>query len=419
MTALELLRWGDLEARRRRVERRGLGRLPPLVWSGLFAAALVAEVARRGWIPGAGLVAIVILVTHTGLFFLAPFRTFWRHDSKFLARLPLDGDALYRLSFLRALRATGLITLPCLIASGAVALFGAFELGARLAVVCGVAALGAGVLAPAVTLLAGAAVANEKAQSIINSFGGEFQAPKNTMLGALPGFGATFVVVCLYAGRSWVLGGNPETGVWMIAVGCAVPLLAGSWAFLRARAVMPAALREVAALDQERLAHVDLVTPSALERLFARFFSAPIQNVVVKDISLLRRRFPLGYFLFALCIGTLWLVAWLGEPLESPWLFGATLLFCAHTAVMAYRSVSPPTEEIVLLRSLPVVRRDWVAVKRGYGWYRLWVFLVAGATPLLWVEAFAPTLLWFFAAVGVVGTIAIHVAVSDNQGALR
>jgi hypothetical protein len=216
-----------------------------------------------------------------------------------------------------------------------------------------------------------------------------------------------------------VLSADQPTGAWVLALGFGIPVVLQSWAFMRARAVMPAALREVAALDQERLAHVDLVTPSRLEQLFLRCWSPPIRNLLSKDISLLRRRYPLGYFLFVVCLGILWLLLWLGRSLDSPWLLGSVLLFGVHTGIMAWRSANPPTEEPVLLRSLPMSMARCRQAKRGYGCFRLWVFLILGATPLLTLAAFSLSLLGFFMVVAVLGTVGIYIAASDNSVALR
>jgi hypothetical protein len=394
VTGRGLLAWGDREERRRRRARAGPASLSPWVWSAAGGALLFAEVARRlGAFTGAEPALesashtwlAACLAAHIIVFFGAPFRTYWRHDSALLARLPIPGAALFRLALLRSLRATARVLVPC--AAGALAFgpFVAWEAALRHLALAAIAAAGAGLLAPAVALAAGAAVASDKADALMESFGGEFRAPRTTWLGALPGLGATAVAVALLAASPWALGGRAVGGEAVtFGLGLLVPLAAIAWALARADRIMRAALREVSALDQERLAHVDRSTPSRIERAwFGAVLGGPARLVAHKDASLSRRRYPSPYFLFPLGIAALWVLAAARPGDLLAW--SAAILAClgAYAAVMARRLVSPPVEQPRLLRSLPIPPAAVVAAKRWQVALRVLLFSVAGGAPLV------------------------------------
>lgn len=396
MNARRLLRWGDVEESRRRRARRGPAALPAWLWSAALALALGLLVARSmlgaaaavdaaavdaaaGAGAGAGRVAgnaavagasmlwlAALAVGHVLVVFGAPFRLFWRRDAALIGRLAIPGKTLFTVALLRTLRATGHALLPCAVAAAAFLLgpHGAPDLALRHLALAAVAALVAGCLGPAAALAAGAVVASDRAQAVMGSLGGEFQAPRTSWLGLLPGLTGTALALVLMAAVPWLQGGGHMQVVgepWLLLVPAAVvPVLAVLWALRRADAIMPAAAREVAALDQERLAHVDLVQPSRLERLVADALGnrpgAP-GLIFAKDARLARRRYPIPFFLGPVGLVALLVVAATSNADGSgdmlAWAAALSAGLGAYGVVMAGRLAAPPIEHLGFLHTLP------------------------------------------------------------------
>ncbi|HEU5057519.1 MAG TPA: hypothetical protein VFU21_13385, partial [Kofleriaceae bacterium] len=328
LTARRLLAWGDLDDRRRRAARRSpLARISPWLVSCLAGIALGGEVYRRLALDEdpAGALRLWLALTvaaHVLVLFGSPHRLYWRRDSALLARLPVPGGALYRLALVRSARAAGRVALAA--ATSALA-FGpelGWDLVLRLELLVAVAAAGAAGLGPAAALVAGAVVASDRAQAMLGEIAGEFKAPRTSWLGILPGVAGSALVVALVVLAPWAAGAPAEGAriPVLLAASLAVPVLAALAALARADRVIPAALREVSALDQERLAHIDRVGPSRLERASFRLLpSAGARLVARKDSSLTRRRFPSPYFIAPTGTAVLWLMAWLGGARVVPW----------------------------------------------------------------------------------------------------
>jgi hypothetical protein len=209
-------------------------------------------------------------------------------------------------------------------------------------------------------LAAGAAVSSDKVQAALDSFGGEFRGPRTSWLGVLPGVTGTAVALVILGAAPWARGEAETTmiGAPALLLGGAVlvSIAAAAWALARAGGIMAVALREVVALDQERLAHVDLVTPSLIERLVAgRVLGGADRAGVVfdKDARLLRRRFPIPFFLGVVGLATLVIVGWTQPADALMWAATIAAGLGVYGAVMARRLVSPPTEHPRFLRSLP------------------------------------------------------------------
>jgi hypothetical protein len=372
MNARRLLGWGDLEDRRRRQARRGLAAWPLWLHAVLGGLVLAAEVARRLGLLGsaaagdatlAGASKLVLLIAAAGqtlVVFGAPFRLYWRHDAPVLSRLAVGGRALFAVALVRSARAAGrAFLLPALGALVLVAVPGGVDLALRHLAVIAAAALMAGLLAPAMALAAGAMVASDKVQAALDSFGGEFRAPRTSWLGVLPGVTGTAVALVILGAAAWARGEAETTmiGSPALLLGAAVlvSIAAAGWALGRADAIMAVALREVVALDQERLAHVDLVTPSRIERLVAGVLRGPDRAGVVfdKDARLLRRRYPIPFFFGVVGLASLVIVGWTQPADALMWAAAIAAGVGAYGAVMARRLGSPPTEHPRFLRSLP------------------------------------------------------------------
>ena len=143
-----LLRWADLDERRRRGGRPS-GALALALGAGLGLAAIA--LGRDGWLdgariaPGPAYLVVVALVAMVPTMMMAPHRMFWRHDAALVARLPVPGAALWWVALVRAARGAALgavVAAPTAIVA-AVADAGT---GARFAaVIAGLVAVGAAV----------------------------------------------------------------------------------------------------------------------------------------------------------------------------------------------------------------------------------------------------------------------------------
>ncbi|MCP4446096.1 MAG: hypothetical protein GY811_12225 [Myxococcales bacterium] len=393
-----LIRWANLEERRRRLHNGGMQALPGAVLSVFLGGLLAVEVARRILMASeADFARAVISASHLWLavaicgylvgVFGASFRLFWRRDSKILASLPVPGRSLFALALWRSQRVALHVSIA--LACGLIA-FGVlvdWEVAARHLVPILLGFAGAAWLGPAASLAAGAIVASDKAQSMIAKMGGEFQAPRTTWLSLLPGLAATVVAVALISCAAWTLGGRPPGGsiVVVIAVGIGVPLASLAWAWARADLVVPAAVREVAALDQEILAHIERSTPSAIERGFFKVWlrDTGVVRVALKDAALSRRRYPSPYFLISCGIVGLWIVA--GTVPEAYLAWGGAVLaaLMVYAIVMARRYLSEPVEIPALLRSLPVSQQAAVGAKGAGALLRICTIALLGGVPVL------------------------------------
>lgn len=369
MTSASLIRWAGLEERRRRGASRGLLSLPGVVLSVVLGSLLGGEIARRLLLAtDANMLQTAVGASHIWVaagicgftvgIFGAPFRIYWRHDSKILASLPVPGKSLFALALWRSQRSAALVCLALACALVPLGVLTDMEVALRHLLLLALGYAGSAWLGPAATLAAGAVVASDKAQAVIASMSGEFQAPRTSWLGIMPGLAATGLALTIMAASPWALGARPVGGsIELIAalglVGPAVMLL---WAWSKADSVIPAAIREVAALDQEILAHVERSTPSVLERTFFKLTlsSAKARLLAFKDASLMRRRYPSPYFMIPCGTAALWIVAATQPDSYLPWagsIYGGLVVYAI---VMARRSWTPPVEIPRLLRTLPI-----------------------------------------------------------------
>jgi hypothetical protein len=367
-----LLAWGDLDERRR---RRALPltrlRWPARALAGAALAALVAERARLDPIAASRLVLAATVVMYAWVMLGTPARMYWRVDAPLLARLPIPGRALFDLALVRSLRATlaaSVVVAPAVAALLVAPAVGG-ELAARHAVVVGTAALAAALLLPAVALGAGTLIAGGKAAALVRGLaGGELAAPPVAWLGVLPGLAAAGVVLVVIASARWALGGSAT------AFGPAAPLFGGlaggaALAVLAARRaaaeVMPLAMREVAALDVQRLAHLEIHPPSRLERAIGRRLGARAALVHGKDARLLRRRFPLALLVGAATTGALWIVALVRPEAAWSWVLAIVGAFAGYALLVAWRLTTPPIE-LPYAATLPLAAADRARGKRAY-----------------------------------------------------
>jgi hypothetical protein len=395
ISARRLLEWGDLEERRRRAGRHAVARIPPWLVSCLGGALFAAEMLRRtgalgdaaaGGASVGGALRLWLAATaaaHVLVLFGSPQRLYWRRDAALLSRLPIAGGPLFRAALVRSARSAGRAALPC--ALGALA-FGpalGWPAAGRLVALVAAAGLCAGLLGPAVALAAGAVVASDKAQALIGQMGGEFQAPRTSWLGILPGSAAAGLILLLIAVQPWAVNPSsaPGSAVVALAAGLLLPLVAAAWALATAERVMPAALREVSALDQVRLAHVDLSRASRLERAWFAALSPRARRLADKDARLARRRYPSPYFLGPTGVVILWIIAATAGASALPWAGAILFGLAAYAVLIARRLVTPPVELPRLLRTLPVTPAEAASAKRAAVLLRALTWIVVGGAP--------------------------------------
>lgn len=402
MDAKRLLHWGDLEARRRRVaRRRGLSGLSPWIYSILAALVLAFVVGRAFRVFGADIAGdsdprtainlwlAAVACAHVIVLLGAPFRMYWRYDSMLLARTAVAGRPLFAVALIRSARAAAKVALPC--AAGALMLalgpVGSGDIAARHLALVAIAFAWAALFGPAVALGAGAIVASDRARAALSSLAGEFQPPKTSWLGILPGFAGTGLVLLLIALSDWTRGldrapvGEP---LYLLIIGAAVPVLCAVWAVARADAVMVAAIREVSALDQERLAHIELTRPSAIERLAGKSLGGRgARAVFEKDASLARRRYPIPFFFGVVGVIISWILAAAAPNDLMFWAGAISAGLGVYGVVMARRFVQPPIEHMQYVRTLPIAEADLVRAKRLH--VLMWVlsYMVIGAVPVV------------------------------------
>ncbi|MEZ4360501.1 MAG: hypothetical protein R3B48_09985 [Kofleriaceae bacterium] len=313
--------------------------------------ALAGDLAlgSRRWLwVTAGLGAVAML--------RIPFVLFWRPDAALLTRLPMRGRPLLDAALWASASVAAQALVPALLGAAALAfLEGAtFGLVLRHVALAGGVALATATLIPAVGVAAGALVVSGKAAQLLTGLG-EGAAPPTSWLGVLPGAVAAGVVLLCIDLRAWLLGGAPEVGAATpLLVGLAVASLAAALAARRAAdRVVPAILRDVSALDRQRLAPLELTPTSAALRALGRRASPQVGLLVDKHARLMGRRHPMASVLGALSLASLASVA-LWAP-EARTTFAAILaLGGAYAWLLERRLHLPPLEEPRLLASLPI-----------------------------------------------------------------
>jgi hypothetical protein len=410
ITARRLLHWGDLEERRRRAARHAVARIPPWLVSGLGGVVFALEVLRRTGAFGEAaatsvdgalrLWTAVTAAVHVLVLFGSPHRLYWRRDASLYTRLPIAGGPLYRVALVRSARAAARAALPCAMAALAFAPSLGGAVAGRMIALVAAAALAAGLLGPAAALLAGAVVASDRAQALLGEVAGEFRAPRTSWLGIVPGVAGTGLVLLLIALESWAAGAESAAGAQVaLAVAFILPPVACAWSLAAADRVLPAALREVSALDQVRLAHVDRSRASRLERAwFGALLGERARRLADKDARLARRRYPSPYFLGPAGVAVLWIIAFTGGGGALSWAGAVLFGLAAYAVVMARRLVAPPVELPRLLSTLPIAPAEAAAGKRAPVLLRALTWTVLGGVPFALFTSADPVAAWLLVA---------------------
>ena len=390
MTSGQLIRWQAKHA-----NRAGAW------WTSGAALALAVGIALSQWVAHTG--GTLATGSHAWLagtllifvvaFLRVPFHIYWRSDAAMLAQLPIGGLALFDAAAWRCARAAGWCLFAALVGAYPFAQVGG-ELYLRFAAVAGAFAAAAAGLLPAIATWGASLVARSASggtQSTSMRLAGALATASPTgaaraatsdrppapsaLLGALPGFGATVVIVLALLETKWLTGGVPAAAPALVLGG----LGAGSAiAWLGARALAPAhmgtILRDVSALDRQRLAVLEIHPPTAIERGIAGILGAAALPYR-KDARLVRRRYPMAFALGALAFVVLVAVGAARPADPAPWLiavFGGTTLY---SIVLAVRLRHPPLELRRLSATLPIapsaIRRAKLAWLAGW-----WVIFI-------------------------------------------
>ena len=416
MTSREFIRWT------RKHERRAKRELTAWLVAILAGAALAAFVywrareagpiaGSKAWLAGA-------LAAFALAFMRVPFHLYWRQDAALLAQLPIGGGALFDAAWLRCIRAAIATTLTVLIGAAPLALLPAHEVAwatrellatpivgdvpaltpiefaLRHAALTGVLAGLAACFMPAVATWAASLVTYSKdALELASTIGGApvrkeaaTQAPgsSSAILGALPGFAATVVIVLVIIAAPWLYNRDGALQPLPTLLSLAAVSIASIVA-VRARAprVMGTILRDVSALDRQRLATLEIRPPTALERLVAKLLGEaglPYR----KDARLMRRRYPMAFALGALCFLVLVIVGLARPDDPTPWLVAVLAGAGMYAIALAGRLFRPPIELPRLAATLPIAPAARTRAKAA--WVVAWsvVFVVI---PLLFAAA--------------------------------
>jgi hypothetical protein len=138
-------------------------------------------------------------------------------------------------------------------------------------------------------------------------------------------------------------------------------------------------LRDVSALDRQRLATLEIRPPTAIERLVASMLGEAALPYR-KDARLMRRRYPMAFALGALIFIVL-VILGLARPADpTPWLIAVLAGGGMYAVALTGRLFRPPIELPRLAATLPITRAAMTRAK--VAWIVAWatVFVVV---PLL------------------------------------
>jgi hypothetical protein len=348
-------------------------------------------------------------------FLRVPFYLYWRTDAALLAQLPIEGGPLFDAALVRCVRAAATTTLATLI--GALPLAkDSLELVARHAAVAVGLGVAAALLLPAVATFAASLVAFGQANDRMQKLTGVAQPPPSSaMLGALPGLAATVVLVGVILLYRWLVGGKPVVPAPAVLGGIAgASVLAIAAMRAQAAAVMGTILRDVSALDRQRLATLEIRPPTAIERAIGTLVGDAALEYG-KDARLVRRRYPMAFALGGLAFLVLIIVGIAQPDDPGPWLTATIAGAAAYGVVLAGRLQRPPIELARLSDTLPITAAARARAKLAWlvGWWTIFV-AAPGTFAVLRQPDPAPSL-----ALLAGGTIAVLVASRVTSSARR
>jgi hypothetical protein len=352
------------------------------------------------------------LVAYALAFLRVPFHLYWRQDSAFLAQLPIPGSALFDAALLRCIRAAAVTTLvvfvgalplyfvdagklawdtrtfePTPIAGPPVGALSPSDFLVRHLIFGGVLGIVAALLLPAVATWA-ATLVRRSILEVATELGGaptRQATPTNPggsaiILGALPGFASTIIIVLTLLSAAWLENAEPVLSATAVLVGFVAVSVLAAWGIRgRASRVMGDILRDVAALDRQQLATLEIRPPTALERAIAKLVGHDAGLVYRKDARLMRRRYPMAFALGGLAFGVLVIIGVAKPSDPAPWLVVVLAGTGLYAIALAGRLFRPPIELVRLAATLPI--QSEARTRAKIAWVVAWL-VVFVAVPL-------------------------------------
>jgi hypothetical protein len=244
----------------------------------------------------------------------------------------------------------------------------------------------AALLLPAVTLGAAALVVDgggTRALQAATALGGapgrrsrEAAPPSNPapILGALPGVAATLVFAAVLYIAPWLTGDAPANSAPLVLGALVAVSVAAAIAARAGSDVMALVLRDVSALDRQRLATLEIKPPTAIERgIGALLGEAGLPYS--KDARLMRRRYPMAFALGALGFAVLVIVGLVQPADPTPWLTVAIGGAAVYGVALAGRLRRPPIELPRLSAALPLTPAARTQARLAWllGWWVIFV----------------------------------------------
>jgi hypothetical protein len=188
----------------------------------------------------------------------------------------------------------------------------------------------------------------------------------------LPGFAATLVFVAILLVAPALTGGELAVPAPIVLAGLAAVSAVAAVAARAGAGVMALVLRDVSALDRQRLATLEIKPPTPIEAAIAALIgdAAPAYR---KDARLMRRRYPIAFALGALVFVVLVIVG-LARPTDpTPWLTVAVGGAAAYGLVLAGRLRRPPIELARLSSTLPLTAQARTRARLAWllGWWTI------------------------------------------------
>jgi hypothetical protein len=137
---------------------------------------------------------------------------------------------------------------------------------------------------------------------------------------------------------------------------------------------MGAILRDVSALDRQRLATLEIRPPTGIEHAIGRL-AGDAALPYGKDARLVRRRYPMAFALGSLAFLVLAIVG-LSQPADPvPWLTATIAAAAAYAIALAGRLRRPPIELPRLSATLPITAAAAARAKLAWvlGWWTIFV----------------------------------------------
>jgi len=393
VTSRELIRWSALHEAR---SHRGIFRSS-------FAIACLAGAALAGWIAwraGANPISASrswlagTIVAFALAFMRVPFHLYWRADAALLAQLPIEGGPLFDAALWRCIRAALATTLAVAIGAAPLADIST-EMFVRHLAIAGALGLTAALFMPAVATFAASLVAISQTDRIAalrvatgidsehaartTTTSTQPPAPSTAALGALPGFASTLVIVAVLLISAWLVGGVPAVPPAIVLGSLAgVSVVAILATRASAPRVMGTILRDVSALDRQRLAMLEIHPPTAVERAIAQLIGDAALPYS-KDARLMRRRYPMAFALGALVFLVLAIIGLARPDDPTPWLTAILVGAAVYGLAVAGRLFRPPIELTRMSLTLPISAAARARAKLAWviGWWT--IFVVAPA----------------------------------------